>query len=132
MRSCIIDKKNGGTNFEVQLCVKDEEVQSLTIHTYPDQGPKMWRAFQRLYVGMGLRGMLTADAWHIIWLAQKESCGDISEMLNILEVTVCQNARKGPWLGNGNQGIIKEDVRFFITHTPFTNAIFEKFYPLIV
>ena len=39
----------------------------LTIHTVPGQGPKCWRAYMRLYIGLGVRGWVLSDPWHIGW-----------------------------------------------------------------
>jgi hypothetical protein len=86
----------------------------------------------RLYIGLGVRGWVLNDPWHIGWGASRHAVNDVDEWLTVLEVTICQNSRRAPFLGCGFLGQISDVGTFFFNTNDITSKYFLKFYPLLV
>ena len=88
-RACIYNADTNMSCFEYpRLIDADGTPADLTVYVVADQGPKGWRAWMRLFVGMGARGWVLTDPWHIGWFATRQAATDTGLWLLVLELTV--------------------------------------------
>ena len=62
----------------------------------------------RLCIGLGVRGWVFSDPWHIGWGVSRHDVNDVKEWLTVLEFTVCQHSRRAPFLACGFLGQISD------------------------
>lgn len=131
-RACICAEDGSGAFYEIPRLMKGGvRLPSPILHLNPDQGPIGWPTYIFALEELGVRGSVTPDPFHINWNCVRGACLDIGAWTLVLEMTVVANAKRGPWLKNGNLRQMQEAADIYFKTASVGDPLFQQMYPSI-
>lgn len=131
-RACICKADGTERKFEVpRLMRNDKVVPAPILHINPDQGPVGWPTYVFMLERMHIRGSITPDPFHINWNSIRAAVLDVSCWLLVLELTVVANAKRGPWMKNGNLRQLQEAADEYFKVNSEDDQVFQMMYPMV-